>query len=173
MENHSFGNASFHVMNDCPLVRSLGKIVQEGKPFIWIPGEMPFFGACKDAVQIAADATQIIPANRVEDGVPIFVESVNVPNQAYALAVGDADPEEEPPEVPPPPLPPPRGEGVHSSDADTEREDEDPLPCAERLQREARTIRHRMSHIPNNPYCDICRRARMYRRRTTRNVTIH
>ena len=34
LEGSAFGKASFHVMNDCPLVRSLGKIVQDdGKPF--------------------------------------------------------------------------------------------------------------------------------------------
>ena len=29
LEGSAFGKASFHVMNDCPLVRSLGKIVQD------------------------------------------------------------------------------------------------------------------------------------------------
>lgn len=53
-------------MNDCPLVRALGKIVQDdGKPFIWVPGEFPFFGKSKDAVQVAADESQVIHANRV------------------------------------------------------------------------------------------------------------
>ena len=45
LEGSSFGKASYHVMNDCPLVRALGKIVQDdNKPFAWIPGELPFFG---------------------------------------------------------------------------------------------------------------------------------
>ena len=43
-----------------------------------------------------------------------------------------------------------------------------PLPLAQRLQAEARSMKHRMCHIPKNPYCDTCRRSRMYRRRITR-----
>lgn len=79
LEGSSFGKASYHVMNDCPLVRALGKIVQDdGKPFIWVPGELPSFGKSKDALQVAAGKSQVIHANRVEDGVPIFAEDVNV-----------------------------------------------------------------------------------------------
>ena len=37
-----FGDASFHVMQSCPLVRSLGQIVESGKPFVWLPGQLPF-----------------------------------------------------------------------------------------------------------------------------------
>ena len=41
-----FGKARFQVMDDCPMVRSLGKFVEleQGHPFIWCPGELPFFG---------------------------------------------------------------------------------------------------------------------------------
>jgi len=30
------------MMNDCPLVRSLEQIMSSGKPFVWMPGELPF-----------------------------------------------------------------------------------------------------------------------------------
>ena len=160
LDGSSFGKASYHVMNDCPLVRALGKIVQEdNKPFVWTPGELPFFGKSKDAVQIAADESQIIQANRVEDGVPIFVEDVNV-------AAGDGEVVDEPP-APHPVARPVKGD-EHLSDADSEDGDEDPLPRAQRLQAEARSLQHGMCHIPKNPYCDICRRSRMYRRKVTK-----
>ena len=163
LDGSSFGKASYHVMNDCPLVRSLGKIVQEDdKPFVWVPGELPFFGKSKDVVQIAADESQIIQANRVEDGVPIFVEDVNVSRQTYALAAGDGEIVDEPP-APHPVAPLVEGDR-RLSDADSEDGDEDPLPRAQRLQAEARSLQHRMCHIPKNP-CQICRRSRMYRRR--------
>ena len=167
LDGSSFGKASYHVMNDCPLVRALGKIVQEdNKPFVWIPGELPFFGKSKDAAQIAADESQIIQANPVEDGVPIFVEDVNVSHHTYALAAGDGEVVDEPPE--PHPVARPVRDGEHLSDADSEDGDEDPLPRAQRLQAEARSLQHRMCHIPKNPYCDICRRSRMYRRKVTK-----
>ena len=167
LDGSSFGKASYHVMNDCPLVRALGKIVQEdNKPFVWIPGELPFFGKSKDAVQIAADESQIIQANRVEDGVPIFVEDVNVSRQTYALAAGDGEIVAEVPA--PPPVAHLVEEDSRLSDADSEDGDEDPVPRAQRLQAEARSLQHRMCHIPKNAYCDICRRSRMYRRKVTK-----
>ena len=102
LDGSSFGKASYHVMNDCPLVRALGKIVQDdGKPFVWIPGELPFFGKSKDVVQVAADESQIIQADRVEDGVPIFVEDVDVSSRTYALAAGDGEVVAEDPAPPP------------------------------------------------------------------------
>ena len=167
LDGSSFGKASYHVMNDCPLVRALGKIVQDdGRPFVWIPGELPFFGKSKDVVQVAADESQIIQADRVEDGVPIFVEDVDVTSRTYALAAGDGEVVVEDPA--PPPVAPPVAGAEHLSDADSEDGDEEPLPRAQRLQAEARSIQHRMCHIPKNPYCDICRRSRMYRRKVTR-----
>ena len=155
-------------MNDCPLIRSLGKIVQDnGKPFAWIPGEeLPFFGRCRDAVQIATDESQVIYANRVEDGVPIFTESVNVSRHAYALAaegdetVGDA------PVDPPPALAPHDVDGGQSSDAD--REGEEPIDRMRRLAAEAESIKHKLWHFPKNPACPICNRSRMYRKKVRR-----
>lgn len=92
LDGSSFGKASFHVMSDCPLVRSLGKIVQnDNKPFVWLPGELPFFADSIDSVQIVADESQIIRADRVEDGVPIFSESVDAAKGSYALAAGEFD----------------------------------------------------------------------------------
>ena len=43
LQGESFGQARFNMMNDCPLVRSLGQIVSSGKPFVWMPGDLPFF----------------------------------------------------------------------------------------------------------------------------------
>ena len=73
LQGESFGQARFNMMNDCPLVRSLGQIVSSGKPFVWMPGECKFFANSCDDVQIAADESQIHHAQRVEDFVPVFV----------------------------------------------------------------------------------------------------
>lgn len=75
-------------MDDCPPVRSLGRIVEEERqPFIWIPGSHPYFGLSVDSVQVTADASSIVSATRVEDGVPIFAESFSVqPSFAVAAA---------------------------------------------------------------------------------------
>jgi hypothetical protein len=42
LQGESFGQARFNMMNDYPLVRSLGQIVSSGKPFVWMPGERIF-----------------------------------------------------------------------------------------------------------------------------------
>ena len=105
LDGSTFGNANFSVMQDCPIVRSLGQIVAAGKPFVWLPGGLPFFCQDVDGLQLTVDSTKIHAASKVEDDVPIF---------------------------------------------------------------QARSIQHWMCHIPKNPYCDICRWSRMYRRKVTR-----
>ena len=53
MPGSTFGSASFQVMDDCPLARSLGRIVEEERrPFVWLPGSHPYFGLNVDAVQV-------------------------------------------------------------------------------------------------------------------------
>ena len=164
LNGESFGQASFSVMNDCPVVRSLGKIVSSGRPFIWIPGEMPFFANSSEHVQIAADEPQVVYASRVEEHVPIFCETFKG-SDTFALPADELPPRdaeeapaaERPPEV-----------GDVASDADSENADEEPLSRAQRLQAEAQPTKHQMCHMPKNPYCDICRRSRMYRRKVTR-----
>ena len=38
----------------------------------------------------------------------------------------------------------------------------------EALMREPMSLRHRMCHMPKNPFCQVCRRARMYKSKTTK-----
>ena len=48
----SFGNSSSYVMRDCPVARSLSELVNEGlRPFVWLPGKLPFFLSSSDCVQ--------------------------------------------------------------------------------------------------------------------------
>ena len=106
-------------MEDCPIVRSLGQIVASGKPFVWLPDQLPFFCQDLDAIQLTFDSTRVHTASRVEDYVPILSETFKTSN------TGDI-----------------------ASDADSENVDEDPLPRAQRLQAEARSVRHPMCHMP-------------------------
>ena len=50
-----------------PIVRSLGQIVASGKPFIWLPDQLPFFCQDGEAVQMTFDSTKNHTASRVED----------------------------------------------------------------------------------------------------------
>ena len=154
LQGESFGQAKFNVMDDCPLVRSLGKVVSSGKPFVWMPGEMPFFANSSDDVQIAADESQLLYAQRVEDFVPIFRENFKAA-VSKALAGGSIE-DDVVPECPPP------------SDPEDEDKFVDNGQGGEDLMREAMSIRHRISHMPKNPYCEVCRRARMYKAKTVK-----
>ena len=165
LQAESFGQARFNMMNDCPLVRSLGQIVSSGKPFLWMPGELPFFAnSCSD-VQIAADESQVHHAQRVEDFVTIFKENLKavaatpIAGFDHRALAGEAEAT-----VPLPQLAEP------AEEADEDRF-VDEGQGGEALMREAMSrmsLRHRMCHMPKNPYCEVCRRARMYKSKTTK-----
>ena len=136
-------------MDNCPLVRPLGRIVEEEKrPFIWMPGSQPFFGLNPDSVQVTASS--IISATRVEDGVPIFSAKFTT-TSSYALAAGSpADPD----------APGPAREiedDVIASDAASEDDAEEPVNRYRRLAIEAQSLEHRMCHLPKNrvPYVNV------------------
>ena len=156
------GRASFCVLDSCPLVRSLGQIVESGKPFIWLPGQLPYLGFDVDAVHVAADLQRIVIANRVEDYVPVFSETVQFDVPSYGLPVVDADPpaasELEPVAV--------DAATRDEAEGDSENEDEEPRDKVARLFRESRSIEHQRIHMPKNPYCEVCRRSRMYKKKT-------
>ena len=120
----------------------------------------------KDSVQVVADKNQVIHANRVEDGVPIFSEAANVSHHTYAVAAGDIDAPAESHDVPPPAVALHDADGEHSSDADVEGEE--PIDRMRRLVAEANSIEHKLMHFPKNPACSICSRSRMYRKKVRR-----
>ena len=93
-------------------------------------------------MQIAADESQIHHAQRVEDFVPVFRENLN------AVVATSAT-------------------GLTAEEADSDRF-VDEGQGGEALMREAMSLRHRMCQMPKNPYCEICRRARMYKSKTTK-----
>jgi hypothetical protein len=160
-----FGGASFQVMDDCPMVRSLGKLVEQGYPFKWYPGELPFFGKSVDSIQLT-HSSDIIRAHSVEDSVPIFTETFNL-SSAYVLAGAAAEDGAEPaPAVVPEARADDGREEGGSSDADSEQEM--PKDRMRRLIAEANSLEHRLSHYPKNPHCPVCQRSRMYRKKVRR-----
>ena len=57
--------------------------------------------------------------------------------------------------------------GGIASDADDEG-DEESVSATQRLMAEAQSLKHRLTHIPKNPFCDICSRGKMLKKRTRR-----
>ena len=164
LHGSKFGTYEHRILDDCPIARSLGEMVSKGLPFIWMPGELPYFAQNADSVKINCKG-QRLWADRVEENVPIFKETVQLaanPARAlqhvvapspHALAAG----EESAADV-----------AAESADADSEDGDEEPLDKMQKLVRESQTLEHMMWHIPKNPACPICNRSRMYRKRVSR-----
>ena len=178
LHGSDFGSVEHRILADCPLVRSLGELVESGKPFVWMPGQMPFFvQSCRDV--IVSVKGPVVRAHRVDDYVPVFQETIQVaspkdlafPSKAVAVEPASApsvpdvvEHADDSSDV--------RGEevapgGEGASDADSES-GEEPFTRIQRLQKEASSLEHQMCHIPKNRYCDTCQRARMYRRKITK-----
>ena len=83
---------------------------------------------------------------------PKVLLKAKAPAEVPSEVVPSADPP-----FPPPALPP--------------DSDEDDVPTTEKqkeLIRQASSIEHRLTHMPKNPFCEVCQRSRMYRQRVTK-----
>eukprot|EP00435_Cladocopium_sp_Y103_P018472 s2405_g4.t1 len=85
-----FGTYEHWILDDCPIARSLGEVVSKGLPFIWMPGELPYFAENADSVKIKCKGQRLF-ADRVEENVPIFKETVqltdNIPRACQHVMV--------------------------------------------------------------------------------------
>lgn len=153
----NFGMYEHRILESCPVARSLGEIVSSGRPFIWLPGELPYFVENGKDLQVTCRGKKL-SADRIEENVPIFKESIQVlENHSFAMqGVASSMPQamvgEEHPEAP-------------ASDADSEDAGEEPLDRMARLVREAQSPEHLICHFPKNAACPICNRSRMYKKR--------
>lgn len=156
----NFGAYEHRILDSCPVARSLGEVVSNGHPFIWMPGELPFFVESVADLQIRCKGRKLV-ANRIEENVPVFRESVQLSEQSsramqsfeipatHALAAGEQ-------------------EAAVPSDADSEDAGEEPMTRMQRLVSEAQSPEHLICHFPKNPACPICNRSRMYKKKTQR-----
>ena len=166
-QGETFGSWRSYVLDSCPSVRSMGEMVEvQHLPFVWIPGQMPAF--LPPGTEINFDESVAHFACRLEGFVPIFRDRIHFalpaagePSSSEVVpdseAVAPGDTAFEPiPDVDAPAAGDSGGEGV----GDLSREQE--------LVRQANSTEHKMLHIPKNPYCSICRRSKMYQKRTTK-----
>ena len=166
-QGETFGSWRSYVLDSCPSVRSMGEMVEvQHLPFVWIPGQMPAF--LPPGTEINFDESVVHFACRLEGFVPIFRDRIHFalpaagePSSSEVVpdseAVAPGDTAFEPiPDVDAPAAGDSGGEGV----GDLSREQE--------LVRQANSTEHKMLHIPKNPYCSICRRSKMYQKRTTK-----
>ena len=166
-KGETFGSWRSYVLDSCPSVRSMGEMVEvQGLPFIWIPGQLPAF--LPKGTEVNFDESVAHFACRLEGFVPIIRDRIEFalpasgePSSSEVApdhkAVAPGESASEPlPDVDAPAVGSAEGEGA----GDLSREQE--------LVRQANSTEHKMLHIPKNPYCSICRRSKMYQRRTTK-----
>ena len=79
-----FGESSSYLMADCPVVRSMGELVNHhGRPFVWLPGSLPFF--LPDSSSVVSDpygnfqfsSKGAVHASRLDGNVPILWKALS------------------------------------------------------------------------------------------------
>ena len=163
IHGHQFGTHGHRVLDDCPTARSLAEIVDSGKPFILLPNQLPYFVDSLKDISIRCKGKALV-ADRLDDGVPVLKEIIQLHTNALAFPASSssaAKPDEAVGSEQNPPDAPPRGDApIAAPDAAVES-DEEYVGREEELLRESMSLRHRLCHMPKNPYCETCRRARM------------
>ena len=163
IHGHQFGTHDHRVLEDCPIARSLAEIVDSGKPFIWMPNQLPYFVENVKDISVRCKGKTLV-AERLDDGVPVFKEIIQLHSTASAFPVSSSSA----------PRPdkgkePATGSSVPVRAPELADESEEEAGGREEeLLRESMSLRHRLCHMPKNPFCETCRRARMYKRRTVR-----
>jgi len=183
MSSHVLGQTETFILPKAPLAMCMGKIVEGGKPYIWIPGSLPFHVTDLSKLKIICPLKFRLYANRVEENVPIFREKVKfgkvvpantattfinakaLPASSDATGHGPSDAVEDAEYLLPP---------VDNEDLDVPITIPDVVTCdtpedilADKSIRvrsmsrrelivEAASIQHKRDHYPHNPYCEIC-----------------
>ncbi len=156
-----FGKSNHFILDGCPFVRSVGVDVQEnGFGFVWLPGHLPFYVKNPAECSLSCQESNKIYASKVAENVPFFRSNFNlIPGLPVVPDEGHDDIELSLDE---------QVEEIVECQGD-ERIDSEPIPrlperaVAARL--DALSIEHRMTHLPKNPLCDVCNRARLYSKR--------
>ena len=174
------GKMEAYVLPGSPVAACMGYIVDTlRRPFIWIPGQLPFHVTDLRQLKLKCPLKYRHYADRVEQNVPIFKTKMRIGDAHTAAA--------SPNFLQTPAMPAASsGEGVSAPPGEPEAEGVDEMltvpdvPCDDppedvvadiTIQRrdmsrralilEAASLKHKRSHYPHNPFCEICRRAHM------------
>ena len=131
------------MLDDCPIARSLAEIVDSGKPFIWLPNQLPYFVNSWKDISIRCKGKALV-ADRLDDGVPVFKEIIQLHTNALAFPASSssaAKPDEAVGSEQNPPHAPPRGDApIAAPDAAVES-DEEYVGKEEELLRESMSLK--------------------------------
>eukprot|EP00973_Karenia_brevis_P009846 1331614-Karenia_brevis.AAC.1 len=76
MEAPILGERQAYQMEDSPFCVLSGMVVADGMPRIWIPGLKPFYVTDRTKLKVFCPEKYRRYANRVEDNIPIFTETI-------------------------------------------------------------------------------------------------
>ena len=158
-----FGDSNHFILSGCPFVRSVGVDVQEsGFGFVWLPGQLPFYVKDPSQCVFTCEESDKIYSSRVSENVPFFRSNFNfIPGLPVVPDEGQGDVE--------PSLEEQFADIIEGQGGDRSEVEQNPMPrlperaLAARL--DALSVEHHMTHLPKNPLCDICNRARLYPKR--------
>jgi len=131
------GNIDAHIMKSSPTVMSIGRrCMTMGYGFVWRPGRNPFM-ITNTGKKINLEVIDYIPYLPVTKSV------------ACAAGVSNGDDNS--------------GQPIPAEEAVAEAEDTyEIIDCGKRdLKAEAKTTKHLLTHLPKNPFCSTCIRAKM------------
>ena len=154
-----------HVMQNTPSLISIGKrCMEQGYTFTWPAGELPVLQGPggKEIVLDVLNNVPHLPASRCNFSPPSTDPSPDIPAVPAPLHFPRMFPPEastDGPAASDHPDPDPPGSGPNE-DA-VELEGHGPLRSAEDWKADALTLRHMMTHLPKNPFCSHCQRAKM------------
>ena len=158
-----------HVMQNTPSLISIGKrCMEQGYTFTWPAGELPVLQGPngKEIVLDVLNNVPYLPASRCNFSSPVTNQYPDIPAVPAPSALsGDVIKEgtEDLPSAPEghpgsPDLDPPASDPIEET---IELEGHGPLRSAEDWKADALTLRHMMTHLPKNPFCSHCQRAKM------------
>ena len=82
-----FGRTEVFVLEDSPFAVPIGRVVQEcGRPFLWLPGQLPFFVTHKSRLSVKCGLSCRLLADRIEANVPIWKEKIVFSTTSKAAA---------------------------------------------------------------------------------------
>ena len=186
------GRVEGYLLEDSPFAVSMGQVVQMGRPFVWLPGELPFHVTDTKHLKLSCPRQFRLYADRLDENVPIFKEKVkfgynesaeacpNIFGNPEVVEAGDAGDRALHSDAPVPSPgeasnPAPQADLVSVPDVllDNQGGSDSELDISVRyrdmsedaLRREALSPGHLLAHHPHNPFCETCRKANMRQRR--------
>ena len=173
------GRMMVYLLKDAPFCISMGQTVQDGRrPFIWIPGQLPFHVTDPSKLEVLCPMKYRMYADHMDRNNPMLKMEFRLGHGEKALPCRPVQPN-----FSAFPLreadPAPGGDGVAAGDGLDEVMtvpdvpcDEDPVEAGDRtirlrtktkefLMEEAQSARHKRSHYPHNPFCNVCVQAHL------------